>query len=116
MTYTFTKVGNLFIVAQDQDDPERVIFYWKFTDPLDHALYALTRACAGEFPPNLKRQITLDNGNVAVEEWFGAYWDDQMDDLLKSLAEAFIDLRFASPDRTQIHIQSEIWPEGIDVG
>lgn len=115
MTYNFTKVGNLFIIAQDESDPERVIFYWNPKHRLDPALYAITRSWAGEFPPNLKRHITLDNGNRAVEEWFGAYWDDQMDDLLKSMAEAFLDLRFASPDRTQLHIQADFWPEDLGV-
>ncbi|KKL88854.1 hypothetical protein LCGC14_1920490, partial [marine sediment metagenome] len=52
-------------------------------------------------------------GREMSKIWEGMRWTDRTDKVMKSLAEAFIDLRFASPERTQIMIQDDLWPENI---
>lgn len=121
--FKYSPVRDHLIVAQSIKDPEKVYFYW---DPLkDLAPFFLAfRDTLGPeyYAPSIAvtRQVVSDSHPDGYEtvtdkdRWDGILWNDRSDKVIKSLAEAFIDLRFASPDRTQIMIQDNLWPEILD--
>lgn len=113
--FKYLPVKDHLLIAQKIEKPEEVYIYWDPYWGLATYLDAIRDRLGGngggvlvDAPP-----ITVSRKRGKAEQWNGVRWDDRTDKVMKSLAEAFIDLRFASPERTQILIQDEIWPENI---
>lgn len=96
------------IVSQSDDDPAMVRIHWGDGSPAAIVLDSLWEKHEDWRAP------ALISGVEKV--WRGLIWNDAVDEQMKAVATALLEIRFSNPDRTSLVLptQAQIWPESFD--